>query len=495
MKHLLKNFLFLAAIAGFVTSCDPNDDPLDKSGEAKMLSFGFYAADNEGVLFQDYVVSDTTGTSWTINLPSEVKKSSLVVRFVTTENDSVTVGGVGQRSSVTANDFTVPVDYYVTDGTNNTRYTITVGKAPAYVWSQITPFTTDTVVDFRMKVNQITGIPYILYKQDRVNTADEKAAMVKLNGNAWDYVGTSAGLSAGRIGSYMDFAFDTLGRPYVVYPDYMATLAQTASVRFFNGTEWANVGNQGFTAGVIAYTAISLDANQNPMVFSMCNVAAGGLLKREMNVSTYSGGSWSTNNTITGRTSDMISYLPVAKLVNDALYVGIYNANTPSTFSVYKYQNGAWSIIADKMLEPGAVTSNLRDFDMDVDKDGNIFIAVADDATTAGVYNPRVKKYTAATQTWSNIGSVINVDLSATRQFDLAVSPYGIPFLMYRNASQYPTIISLDTETQQWTAETVLQQVAATDVWMDFAPNGEAFASYSNSSRNVITYKYAAAAN
>jgi hypothetical protein len=493
MKHFFKSIFYLTVLAGFLYSCDPTNEE-EKSGEAKLVSFGFYAEDNKGILLEDYVVTDTTTTNWTVNLPAEVDKSALVARFVTSENDSVTVSGVGQVSGVTSNNFTVPVDYYVTDGKNNKRYTITVGKASSFVWTKITTFSADTVVGFIMKVNQKTGTPYILYKQDRINTADEKAAMVKLNGETWEFIGTSAGLSTGRIGSYMDFTFDTLGLPYVAYPDYVATVAQTASVRHFNGTEWVNVGNQGLTAGKVSYTALAFAPDKKLMLFNMLDAAAGGLQKREMDLSIFDGTAWATSNTITGRTSDQISYLPVAKLMNGALYVGIFNANTPSTFSIYKYQNSTWTVIADKVLETGATSSNLRDFDMDIDKEGNIYVAVADNASDPAVYKPRVKKYTAATQTWSNVGDVINLDLNTIRQFDLAVSPYGIPFLMYRNANQYPSVISLDSETQQWTAETVLENTAANDLQLDFAPNGQAFASFTNSFNVVNTFKFAAPA-
>jgi len=72
----------------------------------------------------------------------------------------------------------------------------------------------------------------------------------------------------------------------------------------------------------------------------------------------------------------------------------------------------------------------------------------------------------------------------------LALSPYGVPFLMYRNAAQYPTIVSLDTETQQWTAETVLEQTVADDVWIDFAPNGKAYASFTNGTGYINTFLY-----
>jgi len=489
MKRIFKNMFLLAALAGIAYSCDPAETEL-ASGEAKMVSFGFYAADNQGVLFDDYVVVDSSATSFTINLPQEVSPSSLVARFVTTENDSVTVSGVGQVSGLTVNNFSAPVDYIVTDGKNNTRYTVTVGKASAYTWSKINTFSADSAVGIALKVNQINGMPYILYKQDRINTADEKAAMIRLDGNTWEYVGDQNGLSTGRIDSYMDFTFDSNGNPYVVYPDYVATLSKAATVRYFNGSEWANVGSQGFTAAAITYSAIAFAPDNKLMSFNMLNVAGGGLAKREMDVSSFDGSAWTTSTTITGRTSDQISYNPIAKLVNGTLYVGIYNANTPSTFSVYTYKDGVWTVIVDKMLEEGATGYNLYDFDMDVDKDGNIYIAVADNATDGATYKPRVKKYTAQTQTWSTIGDVINVSLSSTRKFDLALSPYGVPFLMYRNAAQYPTIVSLDTETQQWTAETVLEQTVADDVWIDFAPNGKAYASFTNGTGYINTFLY-----
>lgn len=493
MKHLFKTFLMLAAFAGFAYSCDSDDE--EKSGEAKLLSFGFYAEDNEGVLLEDYVVTDTTGTNWTINLPAEVDKSSLVARFEVSENDSVVVSGVGQVSGVTANNFTVPVDYYVMDGKNNKRYTITIGKASSYVWSKVATLTSDSIVEFKMKVNPVNSLPYIMYKQDRASSTDEKAAMIKLVDGAWQFVGSSAGISEGRIDSYLDFVFDNAGSPYVAYPDYISTIPSAAVVKKFDGTSWVAVGTQPVTAAKVTYTALGFAPDNKLMLFNMLNAAAGGLQRRECVVSTFDGTAWATNAALPGRAAELYAYLPVTKLVGDALYLGLYNANSPSTFSVYKFQNGAWTTIADKVLEEGATTSNLRDFDMDVDNDGNIYIAVADNASDPAVFKPRVKKFTAATQTWSNVGDVLNLDLNTIRKFDLAVSPYGVPFLMYRNANQYPSIISLDSETQQWTAEVVLESVVADDLWLDFTPTGQAFASFDNEDNIIITYKYAAPAN
>jgi hypothetical protein len=491
MRHFFRSFLFLAVLAGAMTSCDPNDDaPLDVSPEAKMMSFGFYAADNAGVLFQDCAVLDTATSTWTVYVPKLVDKTKLVARFVVTLGDSVTVDGVGQLSGVTANDYSNPVDFYVTDGANNVRYTVVVAAAADYTWSESVSFTADSVMSFMMKVNPVDGYPYITYKQKRDVTTDQKAAMVRLVNGEWGYVGTSAGLSLGRIGSYYDFTFDQNGAPYVGYADYLATTAQTASVRSFNGTEWTNVGAQGITTTVISYTGMSFAPDNKLFLFAMNNVA-GALAKRELNVSIFDGSTWTTNTTITGRASTQYSFWPTAKQVNGVLYLAVFNAVTASSFSVYSYSNGVWTTIVDNMMHANATSCNLRDFDMDVDLNGNIYIAVSDNATGA-IYKPRVMKYTAATKLWSDVGDVINVNIEDTRQFDLAVSPYGVPFLLYRNSNQYPTVVSLDTETQQWTDAQVLDPVVANDLSMDFTPNGEAFASFSTSNSRVRSFKYAA---
>ncbi|MCB1160368.1 MAG: hypothetical protein H7A25_20420 [Leptospiraceae bacterium] len=67
-----------------------------------------------------------SGTNITVNVVYGASKTSLVPNFTHTGN-SITVGGVGQVSGTTANDFTNPVSYVVTakDG-SSTSYTVTV---------------------------------------------------------------------------------------------------------------------------------------------------------------------------------------------------------------------------------------------------------------------------------------------------------------------------------------------------------------------------------
>ena len=86
--------------------------------DARLLSFGFYKADNSG-LTADYVaeipafVAGTTSYEVNIAMPADVDKSALVARFTVNSGNSVSVDGVPQTSQFTENDFEDPIDYLV----------------------------------------------------------------------------------------------------------------------------------------------------------------------------------------------------------------------------------------------------------------------------------------------------------------------------------------------------------------------------------------------
>lgn len=485
------------AVTTFTSCSDSDDDSAPVYGEAKMISFGFYAEDNEDALFKDYIVENVT-ENISIALPKDADRSALVARFTVTEDDSVSIPGVGQQSGISANNFSVPVDYLVTEGTNNSRYTVTVTDLPDAVWTKAATFDTDTVLELVMKVNPTTNEPYILFKQDRYVSSLEKAAMLKYSEGAFSYIGTSEGLSEGRV-AYSDFTFDAEGNIYVAYADYTCpdgtSTTAKASVRTFNGSTWEYVGEKGITDVRVSYTGIGIMPNNNPVLFNMNN-AAGALAQRELNISYYTNGAWSTSNTLPGRSSSLSAYFPKTKTVNGILYLAVFNAGgTPQTYSVYKYTNNEWTTIIDQAIEDGATNSNLRDFDMDVDNDGNVYIAVADDATTSGVYNPRVKKYTAATNTWSNVGNPINIDLSDSRYMDLAIAPNGTVFFAYRNESDYPVVVHIDKNTQDWCTPIVLDNSVVNDVCIDFAGDGTGYAAFVNSDKDAVVCKYSVPEN
>lgn len=499
MKQItvFRNYVMILFAGVLIASCSKKkDDPIP--ADPKLLTFGFYADDNEGVIVQDYEVTAVTGTAISIALPKEVDKTKLVARFTLTDRATITVGGAPQQSGVTQQNFSVPVDYIVSEEQVNVRYTVTVVKAADYVWSRVSSFTADSTNGFVMKVNPTTGVPYFAYKGDRIASADEKAFVVKYENGTWAHVGSAQGISDGQIGGNIDIAFGTGNNLYVTYPDYTVTPAQSATVQQFNGSAWSFLGSKGLTGVKVTYGVVGLNpATQQPVLVNTMD-AAGTLVRRALGVSLYNGTSWSANNTITGRDAAAFGSLQVAKNVGDALYLGVFNYGGTQTYSVYKFKNNVWEVIADKMLEPGATNSNLRDFDMDVDVNGNIYIAISDDAQVNGTYNLRIKKYDATAKTWSQVGSVFPLNINTTRYFSLAVSPTGLPYVLYRNEQTQAEVAAFDTETRDWVTPKVLESVkmnGTTDVALDFSPDGVGYAAFVNEAGRIVLHKLDVPAN
>ena len=70
---------------------------------------------------------------------------------------------------------------------------------------------------------------------------------MKFDGTNWVNVG-NAGFSAGEAG-WSSLAFSSSGQPYVAYTDYGNS--DKATVMTFDGTNWVNVGNAGFLGGCL----------------------------------------------------------------------------------------------------------------------------------------------------------------------------------------------------------------------------------------------------
>ncbi|HLW10635.1 MAG TPA: hypothetical protein VKX35_09565, partial [Fermentimonas sp.] len=149
--------------------------------------------------------------------------------------------------------------------------------------------------------------------------------------------------------------------------------------------------------------------------------------------------------------------------------------------------------LLDAWYDENATGINLRDFDIDVDKDGNVYVAFADDSSE-GVAKHRVLRYDAETKEITDVGNYLEGASGGLFSFDLAVSPLGVPYLFYRNASLFPTVVSLDKDTQDWTTPTVLETAEADDLSMDFGPDGKAYIVYTKNNK-IFTYKYDAPGN
>lgn len=461
--------------------------------EANLLTFGFAEADNEGVIIQDYA-GTITGTNVTVAMPKDVEKTALKACFTVSPDATVTVDGTAQESGATVNDFSAPVDYIVSNGDVNNKYTVTVTKEADYVWTKLGTFTGVDAGTYRMKVNPVTGEPYVLIRAQITRSGATEAiatpVMIKYSEGQWSYVGSKEGISSGAIAAFLDFTFDSKGNPYIVYPNQNTAevgVSGMATVHYFNGTEWSLVGQPGITSTQATHSGIALMDNGNPMILTYYNKASGPIARRELAVSTYSGTAWTTDQTIPGRVATKYGMFPTGKLVNGTTYWALFN-QTGGTFSVYSYKGGAWTTIADDMIEDGGTSSDVRQFRMDVDSKENIYIGICDNANDDGVHKPRITKYNSATKSWSQVG-VVDIDISKSRDFDIAVSPLYVPFVIYRDGVNYPTIINIDSDTKTWTTPQTFEQSSVSQVHVDFDPNtGVGYALYDLDSTDTDTF-------
>ncbi|MGN6416535.1 MAG: hypothetical protein ACTHMC_03515 [Pseudobacter sp.] len=483
----LRYIAFAVCMLVAFASCTKKADVWKRAdvNEAKMLSFGFYKADNPDVLVKDYVITQVNSSNILVLMPPNIDRNGLVARFTAGDNDIIRVGNTVQKSGETVNDFRVPVDYILTDGNNNAKYTVTIARGGDYIWKPV-PFTiVDSSTTISMKVNPVNGSPYIMYAQSRTSTADSKAAMAVYENNQWVDLGA---ISDGRAGNF-DFTFSSTGVPYASYADYTTPTAQFNTVKKLDALSWTLVGNKGFTPVRVTYNAIAFDNESRLQVFSAMDAVGGGFARRELGVSTFENNVWTTAK-VPGRLSTLSTYLNVAKLKNGALYVGIYNAITPNSFSIYKFANNTWTTLLDQWRDPAATTGNIYDFDIDVDDNGNVYAAFVDNSDAA-VSKHRVIKYNEASQTVTSVGRYLTGATGSSVNFDLALSPNGVPYLFYRASGNYPTIVSFDEDSQDWTIPASFESEAADQLMLDFAPNGEAYLAYLKN-RKFFVQKYSA---
>lgn len=130
-------------------------------------------------------------------------------------------------------------------------------------------------------------VPYLGY----IDWGNSSKLTVRKYTSSWSTVGSS-GFTPNGLGS-PDMAFDkNSNTPYVVYRDNNNN--QKASVMKYNGNSWANVGSAGFSANTVDYTSIAVDATGALYVGFKDNAVS-----QKATVMKYTGGGGGTFNGIT----------------------------------------------------------------------------------------------------------------------------------------------------------------------------------------------------
>lgn len=471
MKRQTKLFLMSLTFIGLFVSCSSDDDEVKKPtepAEVSLNSFGFYQEDNDE-LFKDYVVEGITGSNVNIALPAQVDRSSLVARFITSENDKVTVAGNVQVSGETVNNYTNSMEYMLNEEDSNDIYTITVTEQASAVWSSLPTFETE-VRSIAMDINPVTFAPAIGYISNPEEYNDRKSNFITYEENQWKQIGAE-NFSPSRARS-IDIGHKPDGTPLMSFRDDDLDPSMT-SVMAYTSNSWNYVGGAGFSSVPAEVSSISADNDGNIFGFYINDNRDDPSNRRGVFLRTFDGSAWS-DLPITGRTGAARAIK--TQQVNGVVYLTVLDFGEGQGISVYKYDDGMWTTLADKMKESDETTIYYYNASMAVDEQENVYVAYAENNGEGTDYQLKVKKYSSEDETWSTLGS--NIATTEVRDFDLAIDVYQNPLLLYKNDTENPVVINFDDETYNWGNSTVLSNLEADDLQLQVAPNGIGYASY-----------------
>ena len=476
--------LLLAVFA--LASCSSSDDDVKKAEAPLMTAFGFYAEDNAGVLSKDYV-GTISGTSITVSMPSSINKTALVARFTTNEGNKVLVNGVTQVSQTTKNDFTNPVDYTVSnsDGSNNARYSVTITKSSNVSWSEAAVYS----------INPTNNVPMIAFKE-RADES-EKMTVVQLSGSSLANVG-NASFSSKVSSSNYDFDISPEGTPYVAYSNSESSLLSGAlSVMRYDGSAWTAVGDASVLKAQSNFVGMAALSGNRLVVNQQNNSAKADFARRVMVSSVYNGSAW----TNTAATTNQIYACVTAGDGTNAYTLYINRGKVDGVnygMNVVKYDGTAWSTLRSNYVRSGATQTSIVGYGLTVAPDGTLYIWTGDDADNTGSYGVRLERYNASTNTWTVVGGNIlplGFALSTHTSVAVAVAPDGTPYVAYKNEADnnYPYVIYLDSETNQWSTPVRLAEVAASDVNIAFAKDGTGYLTFTDGDNHIHLMRYAEA--
>ena len=482
--------------------------------DARLLSFGFYKADNSG-LTADYVaeipafVAGTTSYEVNIAMPADVDKSALVARFTVNSGNSVSVDGVPQTSQFTENDFEDPIDYLVRNSSRNQniRYTVTVVELKEKSWAEVATLDatalsgneafTGVYSGAVLVVNPKDNVPYVAYGARGV---DNKMSVAKFEDGAWKQVG-SALFSPVINSSHFDFDIAPDGTPYVAFGDKEATsLANSLSVMKFDGSAWSNVGDQGFFKVQAQY--VGLAALDNGLAVGLQNNSKNGEIpQRAMGIATWNGSAWTTGESALLSSGQGMYITKMGDNGKIATLISINRGKVNDVnygHNIFKYENGNWESLLTNFVEPNASQTYASPNQMGtkVASDGTIYAWTADDAQTSGVYQVRLKKYNANTKAWETIGGNslplgLESGLESHVIVDVAIDSEGIVFVAFNNYKDQKKlyVMNLDPNTNQWTTAKQLA-TDADDINIDFAADGTGYITYTDTSNKIHMFKY-----
>lgn len=465
-------------------SLNPDSDP-------KLTSFKFELVNNLEAVGED-IEGEISGDAISVPMIKAADKTKLVATFTTTPTNVVKVGDAVQVSGETANDFTNPVDYIVSnsDGSKSALYSVSIRTVNGKLEPLVT-YSSLPVSDAVLRVNPDNKAPYLAFKEKSVTGSEsasaDKLTVVNFLDGAWNLVG-SAGFSNKVASSHFDFDVDSKGGLYVAYADNEAS-PKSAKVMGYSGGSWSLVGSGAANNFVAQNLSLAAMSDNNLVLLQKCNAKSDPFKRHDLVVSLYNG-SWNSNTVL-----DITSMAAVKTCkAGGAAYALVIRRGSPCPFDVLKYENGTWTALRTNFLRDGASNTGNFVYDITACEDGTVLALTADDALNNGEYRFIVEKYSSVTGTWSVVGGDYYPYVHSNKNDEarIAVAPDGTPYLLYYDCTNKTLRLTwLDSDTKQWADEVVVATEELSDINIAFAASGVGYIAFTdaNNAEKVFIYR------
>lgn len=253
--------------ASYTLSVKEND------GAAELKSVTFLKEDNTA-LTED-VTPEAIASEMLVRVPSAAFKQELTLTVEAGLNDVVKVNGTETTSGKVKVDTSFPIDITVTDevAKTSTSYVLKVGKILEYVVSKVGTFSDGTRIypTFDIQINPKDGTPWIAYYKDIEGGSVSRAAVVRLDGTSFPFVGESCISPAIKDAKSPVLAFASDGTAFLKYVG--GEVANRNTVKKFT-TTWETCGKESMNSVNInaSYPSpLYIQSNGQPAFFFTAN--------------------------------------------------------------------------------------------------------------------------------------------------------------------------------------------------------------------------------
>jgi hypothetical protein len=234
--------------------------------------------------------------------------------------------------------------------------------------------------------------------------------------NMWMNVG-NAGFSEGMV-FYTSLAFSPDGEPYVVYEDY--SNSYKATVKRFDGFSWIDVGPSGFTDGEVEFTGLAFTQSGQPIV-SYIDVSDSG----KVSAMTYDGSNWVYMGN-RGFSPSPVDFVNLAINSNNQPFVAFRDLGQDGKVTVMKYDGTNWIIIGNR----GFTESDSWYCDLAIDSLNQPYVVYQD-----WIHSGKASVMRFDGADWVYVGPSGFTPKQASYT-SIAMSPAGEPFVAFRNGSE-----------------------------------------------------------